>query len=217
MDSVSKNNNFNTIDAIIASILAFRANNNTVVRISDTDNNIVSNKEQIAEFLKQGVVHTDELLKEAELIQTGILQRVTLNTLTGKLNNDFLLSVSKVIEKSEIKLRDVGIVAWAPKIFADNLNNDNIKERLSQLGIYSDYIGKVKDKVSFELTVISVKYLQNYNIFAHYGQDEKGNIVSFISKNKMTDGQVSARIKDTRIDGRINNAKVTVLHYVKEI
>jgi hypothetical protein len=71
--------------------------------------------------------------------------------------------------------------------------------------------------VELTFTLVTQRYLKNYDLFIHTGHDEKGNLVNFFNKSKIESGRISARIKQLKKDNYINGADVTVLNYVKVV
>ena len=210
------------VDALIAAILAFRTNNSSVVRFESTEQKQVDNKQLIFKYFESTPAFSDlelhELTTEAEQLKLFLEQRLTFNAITGSKTSDFLSSVVNAITKETISSRDFGIVAWAPKLYADTQQIDDVKIKLMNCGITSRYVGKISTKTTLTFTSITVKYLKEYNSFIHHGHDIDGNLIMFFNKTKIEGTtEISGRVKAHRIDERINRAQVTVLNYVKVI
>ena len=210
---------FNKMDVLIAAIISFRKNG-SVLRYNH-ETKTPGNKEEIIELLEKGISVSEydliSLRAEADLIASTLPQRVMLNKLINTKTSEFLITVAELLEKETVALREVGIIAWAPKLYADTGKADVIKTTLYGLSGASRYIGTLGSKMEINFTCITAKYLQNYNSFFHQGHDENGNLISFFNKNKINDGKIIARIKTHRTDERLMAARVTVLNYVKVI
>lgn len=216
--SIKRTAQFNKIDVLVAAIISFKKNGSTILRY-DSEKKIPGNKEDIISIMEQGInlpeAESSALRDEAELIISTLSQRVMLNKLTNAFVNEFLVSVTELLEKDKVAFRDFGIIAWAPKLYADSVTADTVKTTLYGLSGTSRYIGVVGTKMEIDFTCISAKFLKDYNSYAYKGHDENGNLVTFFNKNKIDNGKIVARIKAHRADERLLGARVTVLSYVK--
>ena len=207
---------FNTIEVLALSIAAFKLAGNKIVR---GDGTVLGNKELVINYITNGVkfdgCDNKELQAEAEELKTALSNQMLLNALVNKTTNSFLASVTTAIEKNTIKPRDIGLVVWAPKLFADKNKNENDRMSLLGIGISSKYVGSVSQKVELTFTLTTQKYLQNYNLFVHTGHDENGNLISFFNKSKVESGKITGKVKAHRKDSYLSDACVTVLNYVK--
>ena len=211
----------NTVTALIAAILAYRTNSSQVVRFKN-DLNQIDNKQLIADFFQNNQTipeaEFEQLVCDANDIRTSLSQRVMLNTLTGSCSNEFLISVSKLLEAENIDSYKFGIIAWAPKLYDDTIKNDDAREKLLAFSSTSKFIGTVGKKISTNFELITCRYLKNYDSFAHHGHDGQGNLISFFNRKRIDSGQpITARVKAHRKDERISNSLVTVVNYVKEV
>jgi len=216
-----KNQKFtvNTTDALVAAIVAYRLNQEQVLRF-DSAKGITDNKQLILNYFLNPVDVPDlEELKElAETIRASIDHRIMMSTLIAEKNNEFLLTVGKTIRDEKVTTRDFGIISWAPKLYFDNIRNDEIKEELRGMGISSKHIGQVGKKISITFHMTSCKYLRNFDTFMHQGHDGMNNLVMFFNKNRITGGvPITARVKTHRKDQKLADSRVTVLNYVKVV
>lgn len=209
---------FNTIQTLALAIAAYRKSNNNILR---KDGNIPGNKELVIDHLLNNVkfdgADATDLVSEAENLKTALNQQIVMNTLTNRPTNEFLLNVNNAIIGDSVSMRDIGLIVWAPKLLNDIQKAENTRSDLLNLSFSSQHLGKIKDRVELTFTLVSQRYLQNYDLFIHTGHDEKGNLVNFFNKSKIESGRISARIKQLKKDNYINGADVTVLNYVKVI
>ena len=209
---------FNTIQTLALAIAAYRKSNNNILR---KDGNIPGNKELVIDHLLNNVkfdgADATDLVSEAENLKTALNQQIVMNTLTNRPTNEFLLNVNNAIIGDKVSMRDIGLIVWAPKLLNDIQKAENTRSDLLNLSFSSQHLGKIKDRVELTFTLVSQRYLQNYDLFIHTGHDEKGNLVNFFNKSKIESGRISARIKQLKKDNYINGADVTVLTYVKVI
>ena len=209
---------FDTVQTLALAIAAYRQSNNNIVR---KDGNTPGNKELVVDFLinnkKFEGSDAPDLLDEAENLKTALSQQIVMNTLANRPTNEFLLNVNNAIVGDTVSLRDIGLIVWAPKLLNDIKQAEHARSDLLNLSFSSQHLGKIKDRVELTFTLVSQRYLKNYDLFIHTGHDEKGNLVNFFNKSKIESGRISARIKQLKKDNYINGADVTVLNYVKVV
>jgi hypothetical protein len=209
-----------TISALSAAILAFQDNDQTILRHSNTqlEPGQIENKQRMFDYLTAELPVADSLRDEAENIRDSIGRRVMMNTLVGANNNDFLLQVNQLLQQNTVTNRDFGIIAWAPKLYADVERSETEREQILRLGANSEFIGQLTKKVAFNFNVISCRYLREYDSFVHIGHDDTGNLVQFWNKKKIaTNSSITARVKNQRRDERYSNSKITFLNYAKVV
>lgn len=210
----------NTLDALAASILAFRQNQNKVLRHSaeHLEEGQLDNKQLISKFFADGKLVPADLIEEAENIRSSLNQRVMMNTLTGAKTGDFLMEVNSILQNDSVSGNKFGLVAWAPKLFADTLKSDNVREEILSLSIGSTYQGTVGKRLELTFNLINCTFLQNYNSYVHNGHDGNGNLISFWKSERVADSvKLVGRIKAHRNEARYSNAKFTVLSHVKVV
>lgn len=203
------------IEALAAAVVAFRTNNNTVVKFTDGK---PGNREIVLEHLagKSTLAITEEDRALALDIASYLAQKVTVASLVGSNIPDFTKKVADLIEKETIKGTDIGMLVWAPKLHADSIKRDDTKETIDRFVFTSTYIGKEKDKVEITFHLLNVRYNQAYNCYRHVGHDGNGNLVGFLNKNSIADGsRIRARVKSCEMSRFYNNAKTTYLNFVK--
>jgi hypothetical protein len=209
---------FDTVQTLALAIAAYRQSNNNIVR---KDGNTPGNKELVVDFLinnkKFQGSDAPDLLDEAENLKTALSQQIVMNTLANRPTNEFLLNVNNAIVGDTVSMRDIGLIVWAPKLLNDIEKAEHTRNDLLKLSFSSQHLGKIKDRVELTFTLVSQRYLKNYDLFIHTGHDEKGNLVNFFNKSKIESGCISARIKQLKKDNYINGADVTVLNYVKVV
>lgn len=209
-----------TVDALVASILAFRQNQNKVLRRSheSLEEGQLDNKQLISEFFATGKLVPANLIEEAENIRSSLNQRIMMNTLTGAPTSEFLKEVNSILQNDTVASNKFGLVAWAPKLFADTVKSDDVREQILSLSIGSTYQGTVGKRVEVTFNLINCTFLQNYNSYVHNGHDGNGNLISFWKSERIADGvQLIGRVKAHRNEARYSNAKFTVLSHIKVV
>jgi len=200
---------FNILDVLAVCCAAFRINNN----LMDTNDNAYATKNLIkAHFLDSKIVNvTQEDIDQAEKIKQYLPQRMTMTLLSGGQMSDFCTNVVTLVAANTVHHLELGIIAWAPKLYADYLQRDAVTEQVSIHGINSKILGSVGDKIELTFHLIESKHTSMYDSYYHTGHDGNGNLVSFYSKIVIPNGiKIKARIKKY-----FQNPTSTILHYIR--
>lgn len=215
MDKTLKNLRFNTLEALSVAISAYRLNNKQVICTLGPK---TGTKEQIIDYFlgKSTLIITDADQDTAQNIKDYLIQKVTISKLTGTRVGSFTQEICDILDKDQISVKHLGILAWAPKMYEENLVADSVKEEVSFMALTSRYLGREGDKIELEFHPIRVKYLSSYDMFVHDGHDGKNNIVSFFNKKKIdTVTRIRGKVKDARRCSFHANGETTILNYVK--
>ena len=178
----------------------------------------VSSKEHIvAHFNNTKLIEVTDADREvAKSIASYIQQRIIMDTLMQKEISDFITDINTIVGREYVHQFDLGRVVWAPKLYADMVQQSANQEDIAQYAISSAYVGRVKEKIELDFTVISVKYNREYECFRHLGHDGAGNLIGFLNKKSIGNGRIQGRVKSQSISKYNNNGRVTYLNYVKE-
>jgi len=178
----------------------------------------VSSKERIvAHFNNTKLIEVTDADREvAKSIASYIQQRIIMDTLMQKEISDFITDINTIVGREYVHQFDLGRVVWAPKLYADMVQQSANQEDIAQYAISSVYVGRVKEKIELDFTVISVKYNREYECFRHLGHDGAGNLIGFLNKKSIGNGRIQGRVKSQSISKYNNNGRVTYLNYVKE-
>lgn len=214
---------FPTVHAVAVATAAYHWNKSTVVRnimLNEHGHEVLPNRQLIAEHLegRRDIFRiNDHYLAEAEGIITYLQQTVIMQSLKNTPDR-FLAQVAELLTGQEISLKDVGILAWAPKLVEDYQRKDHVRELSARYERTSRYIGRISDKLTVNFTLIDKRYVQSTDSYAVYGVNEHGDLMFYWAKSldKVCEvGRISGRVKAHNEDGYRNNARVTVLNYVK--
>ena len=180
----------------------------------------VSSKERIvAHFNNTKLIEvTDADRETAKAMPAYIQQRVIMDTLMQKQISDFIADINTIVSRDHVHQFDLGRVVWAPKLYADMVQQSANQEDIAQYAITSAYVGQAKQKLELNFFVISTKFSREYNCFRHLGHDGAGNLIGFLNKNKIESGKrIQGRVKSHSISRYNNNGRVTYLNYVREL
>lgn len=118
--------------------------------------------------------------------------------------NDFDKAVYEVINKDEITVRDVGIIASLPGVYAHQKKTKADLARKKELAKNSTYIGAVGDRVETELEIVSHKYLERFDCYVVNAYANDRDMVAFFTgKSEDVFG------KRCKIRGTVKRAEVS--------
>jgi hypothetical protein len=215
--------NFPTINALAIAVAAYHWNKSTIVRNTTVDEygqEVIPNRQLIAEHLegRRDIFRiNDHYIAQAEGIITYLQQTVIMQSLRNTPDR-FLAQIAELLSKQDVTVKDVGILAWAPKIADDYQKKDHVREISSRYEHSSRYVGRVGDKIETGFTLIEKRYVKSMDCYAVYGCDDHGNCLFYWAKtlDKVCEvGRIHGRIKAQQQDEYRNNARVTTLNYVK--
>lgn len=210
---------FPAVETLAISVAAFEYTDGRIVRIKLSEGP-ESNKQLISDYLAgRGApfLVSDSHRAQAEELIQYLQQTVIMQSLRGTPDR-FLAQVNEIVSNQEVTDRDLGIIAWAPKLASDYRKKDRVREVSARYEAHSRYVGHVRDRITTDFTLIDKRYVKSMDCWAVYGYDAQDNLLFYWAKNsdKICEvGKISARIKDHRKDEYRGNAQVTVLNYVK--
>ena len=212
-----------TLQALTLAITAYHWNSSTVVRntmLNEHGIEVLPNRQLIADHLegRRDIFRiNDHYEKQAEGIVTYLQQNVIMQSLKGTPDR-FLAQITELLTNQEVLAKDLGILAWAPKLADDYQKRDHVREISARYEHSSRYVGRVGDKIETGFTLIDKRYIKNMDCYAVYGYDDHGNCLFYWAKNldKVCEvGRIHGRIKSHNEDQYRNRARVTTLNYVK--
>lgn len=211
-------------DALNYAVVAFHLNNDRVIRDDhrSESGDVLANRNYIQGALegKMKLAITKAIKKEAEGIKQYLEQVRIIQSLKGRRDDQFLESMLELLAKETVTGRDLGLLAWAPKVANDYHKKDATAEITAQYEHSSQWIGKIKDKIMIDFTAIEIRFVPSMGIHSVFGHDEHDNLVHYWASEErriIQRGLIQARVNKQINDKYHNNAKVTVINYVKEI
>jgi len=220
-----KTKSYSALDVVASAVAAYDHNDHTIVRatVHNKDGTRIDANRQLmadcVEGMQQPFVVNDFHRKEADGIIQYLQQTVIMQSLKGTPDR-FLAQAVELMSAQTISIRDFGIVAWAPKLSNDYQRKDHVREISARYEHHSRYVGHPRDRITTTFTLLEKRYIKSLDSWAVYGYDDAGNLLFYWARtmDKVCEtGKISARIKDHKVDEYRNDARVTVLNYVKVI
>jgi hypothetical protein len=127
--------------------------------------------------------------------------------------------MAKELEQEELPEFKLGILVYAPNVYASAKVREAIDEKTTECMYTSQSLGADGNKVTVEFTLIEKRYVASFDCYSAFGKDEFGNLVSFLTKHEelCDDGTYTGKIKKSGPDHWHNNAIVTSLNYLKAV
>lgn len=223
--AILKKKTFQTLSALAASIAVYDHNQKTILRASFKNNGVEfqANRLLIENYLEGQAVpftvnkkHTEKAKEFSTYLQHTSMMR----TLKQPRKDQFLSMVASLVANEEISSRDLGVLAWAPKLVEKYQQQDNVCQLSARFERQSNYIGSLNDKITVNFKLIESRYVPRMDCYAVYGYTLDENLIFYWAKGPdrvVENGEITGRVKEHKIDTYRNNARVTVLNYVKKV
>ena len=211
-----------TLSVLATAVAAYEHNERSIVRNPVTIGNkgYVSNRQLISDYVQGNggpFIVNDIHIKQAKGIITYLEQNVIMQSLRGTPDR-FLAQVSAILVANQVNVKEFGIIAWAPHLVDQYQQKDHVREVGARYERISRYTGRLGETITANFTLIEKRYIQSTDCYAVYGVTDQDNLVFYWAKNldKVCEvGKIQGRVKLHKEDDYRNNAKVTVLNYVK--
>lgn len=214
-----------TMDMAAASFAAYRANGtlHKMGSVYDSDTNtlvpVTTNRVLIYNHFtgdKPLEVNNQDRESAAAARDFLIDYRVTA-TLQEQRVGEFIQKLVEHLNQPTVTLRDCGMMAYLPDIYAKTLVKSDRANKIQMLAYTSQHFGQVGKVLNFALTVVDVKFVQQFNCYHVFGYDAAGNCIGyFTSKQNCTvTGSYIGKVKAHIEDNYRNGARVTQFNYVK--
>lgn len=214
---------YDTLEAVAASVVAFEINLLGVLRDSVYENQVIKhqpNRVLITNHLEgtQLLPITEQHRATAKELVIYLQQTVLLQTLTKGSADQFAQGIVNLLIEPKILAKDIGMLAWAPKLTADLKKKDQVREVSAHYERNSRYVGSIGTKITVDFTLIDSRYMPSMDCYAVYGHTAEGNLIFYWAKKSekvIKQGRIEGRVKKQAQDEFRGKALVTTLNYVK--
>lgn len=210
-----------TLELAAMAFAAYRHNKNVVHKDSsyfdktaDTLVTVTPNKNLIREgnlaVTEQDRIDAQEAM---DLLSQDRMMRILKNLKVA----DFQNTLINLTIQTECTISDAGLMAFLPAMSEQVRQRQTREQEVAELSQSSEFLGKVGDKITVNVTVMTSRFVQQYGCWSVNAKDEKGNLISYLTaKEECTrDGRYSAKVKRTENSNYHNGARVTTLNFVK--
>lgn len=205
LNSQSSQSGYNTLQVLAAAVVSYQLNCHRIAH--------QNNKSGMLDLLSRPLAV--EAIEKAEIIINYLPKRVLIDALTGK-NISFISKVVTAIQQEKCSYRDFTMLAWAPKIYDDFIQEDCYKDAI-RVCANSQYIGSIGQRVSLDIYVLKKRFLPNFESWIVTARDQHNNLIEYFCKNatQVLSGKISGRIKKQTVSAYHSNFRVTTLNYVR--
>jgi hypothetical protein len=213
-----------TETALATAVAVFEHNGFRIIREQTKDQDGVEwlpNRHHIKQILAKdsAIAVTDEHVKLAEDITQYLQHTITMQTLIkGSTTTGFLADVAELVTTKSVKDRELGILAWAPKLTKDLQAQDEVKQVTASFEHSSMFVGQVGSKITVDFTMIEKRLVRSQQCWIVFGHDQHGNLISYWASKPekiIEQGTVTAKVKGHIKDLYHNGARVTTINYIK--
>jgi len=206
------------LEVVALSAAVYRARGDTFVRSLDWDN--TSNVDLMRDHLS-GETKVDILPEDYNSAQDIItyLKGLVFDAIVQPLN-DFSSATLNLVSADEVSSRQLGLVASFPSVTKSKRNRDKLVMRQRELALTSEFVGDLKTRGKFDLTLEFIQDMASFDSFLHIAIDQDNNVVTWFS-NKMRELSPGDKVS---VEGFVNKhqvgpyrAKETMLNRVKLI
>jgi hypothetical protein len=215
MTKSNKNPIVGTMDALSVAVAVFEKFGWTVQRY---ENGLRGNKDEVLDHFvgTEKIKVTKAHIQRAEDIKNGLNQRLMMNVLAQKKTSNFLAEVVQILQEETVRSHKFGMLVWAPKLFQDLSNSDQLLEDVCTICRNSKYQGTIGKSIEIQFHVLSSFYNRNYDRYAYAGHDGNGNLFGFWHNTKLDQlSIIKGRIKNHQPSKQFANLPLTALNYVK--
>ena len=194
--------------------------NSTEEEINDFVNNNMpanSNRDVMLEFVVERVEIPKRIVNEVDKLKkhyAGLVMKI----IGGQINS-FEEKVAQLLQKENIQLKDLSIIASLPATFYRESQKNQVREIEELLASVSEFVGETKTRDTFNLLVFNKFKLKKFDNLAIYAcVDAKGNAVKFFKECEFCEPGtrfiVTAFIKSHDFN-KFNNIRETIINRLK--
>jgi hypothetical protein len=166
-------------------------------------------KKELLEITDSDISTANDIIKH--------YQHKTFTILQGKHITDYTKKIIDNLEKPEISIDDIRLMASVPKTFYIEQENAKIKKRIIEETDNTSYVDDVNKKIRADIEVILAEYIDTYKIYHITAITSTKHLVAFFHKKEFkvpSHITITGIVKQHSTDG-ISGFKVSRLNRVK--
>lgn len=218
---------YSTIDIVAAAFMAYEKNGRKIEKTdyagSVGDDIVlaypatVSNKTIVINAVNNNSI-TDEAREFAKNAIQEMQSNNTMALLTGAQPSEFEVKLLETFEHDEQAYNKIGLMVYAPSVYSRMKIREAVAEKIAGAMYTSVALGNPGDEIVVDFEHVESHYLTQFKCYSVFGNDDKGNLVSFVTRHGHLANSIKlvGKIKKTGPDSHRKNAVVTVLNNVKQ-
>lgn len=185
-------------DVWAASAKAYLLNGKTYVKAHEGSDKVKSNRDIMLELLQNNLKGVDATTKNLGVQVRQHYKALTFKMLQGGWMSDFDKSAMALADKDMItNSSDFGMIASLPKAYDRAIVKKGQEDRIAEESKTSTAIGKIKDRLELDITVLRTILSHRYNCYFITAKTSTGNVVFFASSTLHPAVDTELRIKGT--------------------
>tara|TARA_R110000744_G_scaffold227047_1_gene345327 strand:- start:648 stop:1322 length:675 start_codon:yes stop_codon:yes gene_type:complete len=207
-------------DVWAASAKAYLMNGKTYIKANEKTDEVTPNRDIMKQLLEDNLKGVDATTKNLGAQVRQHYKALTFKVLNGAWMSDFDKVAMALADKDIItSLMDFGMIASLPKSYERAIAKKGQENVIAQESKASTHIGKVKERLEMDVTVLRTFLSHNYNCYFITAKTSTGSVVFFASSTihpKVgTELKIKGTVKGHRTDDagldttQLNRVKVT--------
>ena len=185
-------------DVWAASAKAYLMNGKTYIKANEKTDKVTPNRDLMKELLENNLKGVDATTKNLGVQVRQHYKALTFKMLTGGWISDFDKSAMALADKDIITdMKDFGMIASLPKAYDRAVIKKGQEDRIAEETKTSTAIGKIKDKIELDVTILRTILSQRYGCYFITAKTSTGNVVYFASSTLHPAVDTEIRIKGT--------------------
>ena len=185
-------------DVWAASAKAYLMNGKTYIKVNEKTEKVTPNRDLMKELLENNLKGVDATTKTFGVNVRQYYKALTFKMLQGRWMSDFDKSAMALADKDIITdMKDFGMIASLPKAYDRAVIKKGQEDRIALESKTSIAIGKVKDRLELNVTVLITFLSHKYNCYFITAKTSTGNVVFFASSTLHPAVDTELRIKGT--------------------
>jgi hypothetical protein len=185
-------------DVWAASAKAYLMNGKTYIKAQEKTDKVTPNRDVMKQLLEDNLKGVDATTKNLGVQVRQHYKALTFKALQGGWMSDFDKSAMALADKDIITdMKDFGMIASLPKSYDRAMVKKGQEDRIALESKTSIAIGKVKDRLDLDVTVLRTFLSHKYNCYFITAKTSTGSIVFFASSTVHPKVDTDLKIKGT--------------------
>ena len=185
-------------DVWAASAKAYLMNGKTYIKVNEKTEKVTPNRDLMKELLENNLKGVDATTKNLGVQVRQHYKALTFQMLIGGWMSEFEKSAMALADKDIITdMKDFGMIASLPKAYDRAIIKKGQEVRIAEETKTSTAIGKIKDRLELDVTVLRTILSHRYNCYFITAKTSTGSVVFFASSTLHPAVDTELKIKGT--------------------
>jgi hypothetical protein len=185
-------------DVWAASAKAYLMNGKTYIKAQEKTDKVTPNRDVMKQLLEDNLKGIDATTKNLGVQVRQHYKALTFKSLQGGWMSDFDKAAMALADKDIITdMKDFGMIASLPKSYDRAIVKKGQEDRIALESKTSTAIGKIKDRIELDVTVLRTFLSHKYNCYFITAKTSTDSVVFFASSTIHPKVDTELRIKGT--------------------